>query len=77
MIAISKVEYDKLRAHLEAGYPNEACGIFIGEIDGADKRVVEVVPTMNAWAPLEGDGAGNASSSRAISVSSKKSFTGA
>jgi len=59
MIAISQVEYDKLRAHLEAGYPNEACGLFIGEIDGANKRVVEAVPVANAWAPLEGDGAGH------------------
>lgn len=59
MIAISKVEYDKLRAHLEAGYPNEACGIFVGEIDGADKRVVEAILVANAWAPLEGDGAGH------------------
>ena len=57
MIAISRVEYDKLRAHLEAGYPNEACGIFVGEIDGADKRVIEAIPVANAWAPLEGDGA--------------------
>ena len=59
MIAISPPEYEKLRAHLEAGYPNEACGIFIGEIDGPDKRVVEAVPVANAWAPLEGDGAGH------------------
>ncbi|MEO6064115.1 MAG: M67 family metallopeptidase, partial [Thermoflexales bacterium] len=44
---------------LEAGYPNEACGLFIGEIDGADKRVVEAIPVANAWAPLEGDGAGH------------------
>ena len=59
MIAISRAEYEKLRAHLEAGYPNEACGLFIGEIDGADKRVLEAVPVNNAWAPLEGDGAGH------------------
>ena len=58
MIAISPPEYEKLRAHLEAGYPNEACGIFVGEIDGVDKRVVEVIPVANAWAPIEGDGAG-------------------
>lgn len=59
MIAISSIEFEKMRAHLVAGYPNEACGIFIGEIEGADKRVVEAVPVANAWAPLEGDGAGH------------------
>jgi proteasome lid subunit RPN8/RPN11 len=58
MIALTPIEFEKMRAHLAAGYPNEACGIFIGEIEGADKRVVEAVPVANAWAPLEGDGAG-------------------
>lgn len=59
MISIPAVEFDKLRGHLEAGYPNEACGIFVGEIDGADKRVVEVIPVANAWAALEGEGDGH------------------
>ena len=59
MIAITAAEFGKLRAHLEAGYPNEACGIFVGEIDGADKRVLEAVAVANAWAPLEGDGDGH------------------
>ena len=58
MIAITQAEYEKLRAHLEAGYPNEACGLFIGEIDGPDKRVVEAIPVANAWAPQEGDADG-------------------
>ncbi len=55
MITIPKAEYETLRAHLEAGYPGEACGILIGEIDGEDKRAAYVVPVRNAWAPGEGD----------------------
>jgi proteasome lid subunit RPN8/RPN11 len=32
---------DRMREHLEAGYPNEACGALIGSVDAADHRVVE------------------------------------
>jgi proteasome lid subunit RPN8/RPN11 len=30
---------DQVRQHLEAGYPNEACGALIGQADGADHTV--------------------------------------
>ena len=32
---------DQVRQHLEAGYPNEACGALIGQADGADHTVEE------------------------------------
>ena len=32
---------DRVRQHLEAGYPNEACGALIGRADGADHTVEE------------------------------------
>ena len=32
---------DQVRQHLEAGYPNEACGALIGQADGADHTVAE------------------------------------
>jgi len=32
---------DQVRHHLEAGYPNEACGALIGRADGADHTVEE------------------------------------
>jgi len=32
---------DRLREHLEAGYPSEACGALIGKVDGADHEVSE------------------------------------
>lgn len=35
--------------HSEKGYPDEVCGILIGERAGADKLVRAVVPTENAW----------------------------
>jgi proteasome lid subunit RPN8/RPN11 len=53
MLIITQSDLDKLVAHLEAGYPHEACGILVGEIDfdatPATKRVREVVLVANAW----------------------------
>ncbi len=45
-----------MRAHLEAGYPNEACGILLGEADfrnggqlAAAKHVKDLVLVPNVW----------------------------
>ena len=32
---------DRMREHLEAGYPDEACGALLGRVDAADHEVVE------------------------------------
>jgi proteasome lid subunit RPN8/RPN11 len=32
---------DRMREHLEAGYPNEACGALIGRVDATDHVVAE------------------------------------
>ena len=32
---------DQMREHLEAGYPNEACGALIGKVSAADREVAE------------------------------------
>jgi proteasome lid subunit RPN8/RPN11 len=39
---------DQMRQHLEAGYPNEACGALIGILDQADHEVTEFVGMRNA-----------------------------
>jgi proteasome lid subunit RPN8/RPN11 len=51
MLKISAEHLRALGAHLAAGYPHEACGILIGDIDDAgEERVVRgVVPVRNAW----------------------------
>lgn len=44
-----------IRRHGEAGYPDEICGLLIGERGGTgsgDKLVREVVPAENAWEDL-------------------------
>lgn len=39
----------RMREHLEAGYPREACGILIGDIDGERKIARDVYLAANAW----------------------------
>ena len=36
-----------LRSHVEAEYPHEACGFFVGDEDGDDRNVTEVWPVKN------------------------------
>jgi proteasome lid subunit RPN8/RPN11 len=53
MLTIPQSLLDKVIAHLKAGYPHEACGILIGEMDVGQtppaKHVREVVLVQNAW----------------------------
>ena len=35
--------------HSETGYPDEVCGILVGERDGTAKLVRDVVAANNAW----------------------------
>lgn len=51
MLQLSTNHLQAMQAHLESGYPHEACGILIGEMDeSGDERVVrDVVPVRNAW----------------------------
>jgi proteasome lid subunit RPN8/RPN11 len=39
--------------YAESIYPEECCGILLGEISGLTKTVIEVIPTINAWEQLE------------------------
>lgn len=54
-MTLPDAERARMLAHLEAGYPGEACGILIGEIDGDTRRVVEAISTRNAWAAADGE----------------------
>lgn len=49
MLTVPQPLITTMHAHLEAGYPYEACGILIGEIDGVNKLVKDVVLVENKW----------------------------
>ncbi|MGA8154089.1 MAG: M67 family metallopeptidase [Terriglobales bacterium] len=42
MLQIHKANYDSLRRHGEETYPNECCGVLLGQVDG-DRRIVTSV----------------------------------
>lgn len=47
-----KLANEQLQAicnHAESIYPEECCGLLLGKMDQADKTLVEVVVTDNAW----------------------------
>ena len=50
MLSIPTTLLARLHAHLEIGYPHEACGILIGDINGDRKIVKDVVLVENKWA---------------------------
>ncbi|HEY3342783.1 MAG TPA: M67 family metallopeptidase [Anaerolineae bacterium] len=54
MLSLSSELVARMRAHLETGYPHEACGILIGDVayDGARpvaKSVRDLVLVLNVW----------------------------
>lgn len=53
MLTIPQTLFKKMIRHLEAGYPDEACGILIGAMDDAmhpnDRHVHDVILVANAW----------------------------
>jgi proteasome lid subunit RPN8/RPN11 len=54
-IAISAKQLKLIYNHAESVYPEECCGILLGEMAGLSKTVVEVIPTINTWEKAESD----------------------
>lgn len=50
MIIFSQEARDAIAAHAEATYPDECVGLLLGQLDGADKRVVAAFSVENRWA---------------------------
>jgi proteasome lid subunit RPN8/RPN11 len=49
MIKLNIEQLHSIRTHAESIYPQECCGIILGDIASLGKTVVEVIPTENAW----------------------------
>ena len=52
-IAIDLAQIEIIYHHATQTYPEECCGILMGTIDGSNKTVVEVIPTVNVWLKSE------------------------
>jgi len=48
-IALSDSHLLSIRSHAENTYPEECCGLLLGQVTGDVKTLVEVLPTKNAW----------------------------
>ncbi|NJK65121.1 MAG: M67 family metallopeptidase [Microcoleus sp. CSU_2_2] len=48
-IALSESHILSIRTHAEKTYPEECCGLLLGQVTGDVKTLVEVWPTNNAW----------------------------
>ncbi len=49
MIKLNKQHLRIIFSHAESTYPEECCGVILGNLDRHCKTVVEIVPTQNAW----------------------------
>jgi proteasome lid subunit RPN8/RPN11 len=38
-----------MQAHAETTYPEEGCGLLLGQMSGDVKTLIEVLPTPNSW----------------------------
>jgi|SRR5215469_13572855 len=47
MLKISRTDYDLIRRHGEETYPNECCGVLLGQIDGDLRAVTSTVRCGN------------------------------
>ena len=48
-ISLSIEQLQIIFNHAESVYPEECCGILLGNLDGLDRTVVEVIITVNTW----------------------------
>src|SRR5271170_5868269 len=47
MLKLSRSDYDSLRRHGEETYPNECCGVLLGQMDGERRTVTSVARCGN------------------------------
>ena len=51
MLRLADIHLDAIRAHGAATFPNECCGVLLGDVEGADKTVREVRALANVFEP--------------------------
>lgn len=49
MLKLNSHHLQLIQNHAESTYPEECCGILIGQIQGNTKTLIEVLPTENSW----------------------------
>lgn len=49
MLKLNSDHLQAMQTHAENTYPEECCGLLLGQISGDNKTLVEVLPTDNSW----------------------------
>ncbi len=49
MLKLNSHHLQTIQTHAETTYPEECCGILLGNIQGDTKTLIEVLPTENSW----------------------------
>ncbi|EAZ89451.1 Mov34/MPN/PAD-1 family protein [Crocosphaera chwakensis] len=75
MIYFSHQQLQQIHRHAQITYPEECCGLLLGNLDRDDKRVVEVRETENSWTSEISDNLPNSPSSNEQPLSKKNRFT--
>jgi proteasome lid subunit RPN8/RPN11 len=47
ILRLKQIDYAKMLTHARAGFPNEACGLIAGTLDGEIKTIEKVFPMTN------------------------------
>ncbi len=75
MIYLSHQQLQQIHRHAEITYPEECCGLLLGNLESEDKQVVEVRETENSWTSEMSDNLPNIPSSNQQPLSKKNRFT--
>lgn len=49
MLKLNSHHLQIIQTHAETTYPEECCGLLLGQIQGDTKTLIEVLPTENSW----------------------------
>lgn len=49
MLKLNSDHLQAMQTHAESTYPEECCGLLLGNIQGDTKTLIEVLPTENSW----------------------------
>ena len=49
MLKLKSDHLQAMQTHAESTYPEECCGLLLGNIQGDTKTLIEVLPTENSW----------------------------
>ena len=49
MIELVETHLQIIFNHAQSTYPEECCGVMLGNVSDKNKNIVEIIPTQNAW----------------------------